>query len=247
MDNNDLQPSYLLLTFLEQDGEGGKPSIGHAGHLQYESRARATEALRRVAQEAAKGHYWPQGSTSNADAGIHEGYSIINQFFKQNETLNCSREKFSDFLLTKVTVVRASLPPNTDLNRYFEIMNTRGQQLKQVDIVKARLMSKLPNQYERECFAWVWDACAEMDSYVQMSLTRGDTSLRNKVFGDEWSWLEVTSFASLMEVVRNPASILQGNPPKGYRCPWMRRCQNTLKRSSQIPLKTRATSGFVHD
>ncbi|ENC1273976.1 DUF262 domain-containing protein [Escherichia coli] len=190
---------YLLLTFLEQDGEGGKPSIGHAGHLQYESRARATEALRRVAQEAAKGHDRPQGSTSNADAGIHEGYSIINQFFKQNETLNCSREKFSDFLLTKVTVVRASLPPNTDLNRYFEIMNTRGQQLKQVDIVKARLMSKLPNQYERECFAWVWDACAEMDSYVQMSLTRGDTSLRNKVFGDEWSWLEVTSFASLME------------------------------------------------
>lgn len=190
---------YLLLTFLEQDGEGGKLSIGHAGHLQYESRARATEALRRVAQEAAKGHVRPQGSTSNADAGIHEGYSIINQFFKQNETLNRSREKFSDFLLKKVTVVRASLPPNTDLNRYFEIMNTRGQQLKQVDIVKARLMSKLPNQYERECFAWVWDACADMDSYVQMSLTRGDTSLRNKVFGDEWSWLEVTSFASLME------------------------------------------------
>ncbi|MGN3123996.1 DUF262 domain-containing protein, partial [Klebsiella pneumoniae] len=190
---------YLLLTFLEQDGEGEKPSVGHAGHLQYESRARATEALLRVAQEAAKEHVRPQGSTSNADAGIHEGYSIINQFFKQNENLNRSREKFSDFLLTKVTVVRASLPPNTDLNRYFEIMNTRGQQLKQVDIVKARLMSKLPNQYERECFAWVWDSCADMDSYVQMSLTRGDTSLRNKVFGDEWSWLEVTSFSSLME------------------------------------------------
>ena len=190
---------YLLLTFLELNGEGEKPSVGHAGHLQYESRARATEALRRVAQEAAKEHVRPQGYTSNADAGIHEGYSIINQFFKQNETLNRSREKFSDFLLTKVTVVRVSLPPNTDLNRYFEIMNTRGQQLKQVDIVKARLMSKLPNQYERECFAWVWDACADMDSYVQMSLTRGDTSLRNKVFGDEWSWLEVTSFASLME------------------------------------------------
>ncbi|HHZ9834858.1 TPA: DUF262 domain-containing protein, partial [Klebsiella pneumoniae] len=33
---------YLLLTFLEQDGEGEKPSVGHAGHLQYESRARAT-------------------------------------------------------------------------------------------------------------------------------------------------------------------------------------------------------------
>ena len=75
---------YLLLTFLEQDGEGEKPSVGHAGHLQYESRARATEALLRVAQEAAKEHVRPQGSTSNADAGIHEGYSIINQFFNQN-------------------------------------------------------------------------------------------------------------------------------------------------------------------
>jgi len=190
---------YLLLTFLEQDGEGEKPSVGHTGRLQYESRARATEALRRVAQEAAKGHVRPQGSTSDADAGIHEGYSIINQFFKQNETLNRAREEFSDFLLTKVTVVRASLPSNTDLNRYFEIMNTRGQQLNQVDIVKARLMSKLPNQYERTCFAWVWDACADMDSYVQMSLTRGNTGWRCKVFGDDWSWLEVTSFASLME------------------------------------------------
>lgn len=195
---------YLLLTFLEQDGEGEKPSVGHAGHLKYESRARATEALRRVAQEAAREHVRPQDSISDADAGIHEGYSIINQFFKQNVTLNRARGKFSDFLRTKVTVVRASLPPNTDLNRYFEIMNTRGQQLKQVDIVKARLMSKLPNQCERACFAWVWDACADMDSYVQMSLTRGNTSLRNKVFGDEWSWLGVTGFASLME--RRPQS-----------------------------------------
>ena len=190
---------HLLLTFLEQDGAADKPSVGHAGRLQYESRARATEALRRVAQEAARGHVRPQDSMSDADVGIHEGYSIINQFFKQNETLNRARGKFSEFLRTKVTVVRASLPLNTDLNRYFEILNTRGQQLKPVDIVKARLMSKLPNQCERACFAWVWDACADMDSYVQMSLTRGSTGLRNKVFGDEWSWLGVTSFASLME------------------------------------------------
>ena len=40
---------YLLLTFLEKDGESPHPH--HKGRLQYESRARATEALRRVAQE----------------------------------------------------------------------------------------------------------------------------------------------------------------------------------------------------
>ncbi|SBZ48878.1 Uncharacterised protein [Klebsiella pneumoniae] len=93
-------------------------------------------------------------------------------------------------------------------------------------------MSKLPNQYERECFAWVWDSCADMDSYVQMSLTRGDTSLRNKVFGDEWSWLEVTSFSSLME----------SRPQSGINSS---RQSSEGESSSQIPLKTRATSGFV--
>lgn len=190
---------YLLLAVLEKDGAVDKSAVGYTGRLQYESRARATEALRRVTEEVDREYVRPQDSMSEVDLGIQEGYSIINQFFKQNETLNSMRGKFSDFLCTKVTVVRASLPLNTDLNRYFEILNTRGQQLKQVDIVKARLMSKLSNQDERACFAWVWDACADMDSYVQMSLTRGNTDLRNRIFGDEWSWLQVDSFTSLME------------------------------------------------
>ena len=91
------------------------------------------------------------------------------------------------------------LPPKTDLNRYFEIMNTRGQQLQQVDIVKARLMSLLTDDAERACFAWIWEACADMDSYVQMSLTRGDTDRRASLFGDDWSWLKAASFDALLE------------------------------------------------
>jgi len=35
-----------------------------------------------------------------------------------------------------VRLVQATLVGETDLNRYFEIMNTRGQQLEQVDIVQ---------------------------------------------------------------------------------------------------------------
>ena len=53
------------------------------------------------------------------------------------------RAQFAAFLRDGVQLVRAALPDATDLNRYFEIMNTRGQQLQQVDIVKARLMSYL--------------------------------------------------------------------------------------------------------
>ncbi len=188
---------YLLLTFLEKDGESPHPH--HKGRLQYESRARATEALRRVGQEAAMPDGQVQDSTTSEDSGIHEGFNIIKQMFGRHEKLRHEdkRYRFADFLRTKVTVVRASLPRKTDLNRYFEIMNTRGQQLKQVDIVKARLMSELPES-EHSCFAWIWDACADMDSYVQMPLTRGDTALRGQIFGDDWSWLKAKNFQDLL-------------------------------------------------
>lgn len=42
------------------------------------------------------------------------------------------------------------VPENTDLNRYFEIMNTRGEQLEQHDILKARLMKHLKTRKEQE-------------------------------------------------------------------------------------------------
>ena len=188
---------YLLLTFLEKEGESPHPH--HKGRLQYESRARATEALRRVGQEASMPDGQPQDSTTSEDSGIKEGFKIIKEMFERHEKLRQKDERcrFADFLRTKVTVVRASLPPKTDLNRYFEIMNTRGQQLKQVDIVKARLMSAL-DESEHSCFAWIWDACADMDCYVQMPLTRNETALREKIFGEEWSWLKAKNFQDLL-------------------------------------------------
>ena len=186
---------YLLLTFLEADGSS--PYSSHKGRLQYKSRARATEALRRVGLESSLRTGQAQDSMSDEDSSIHAGFNIIQQYIRQHEKLQ--RHRFADFLRTRVTLVRASLPPKTDLNRYFEIMNTRGQQLQQVDIVKARLMSALPDP-ERTAFAWIWDACADMDSYVQMSLTRGDTGLRGTIFGDDWSWLALTDFAALLQI-----------------------------------------------
>lgn len=182
---------YLLLTCLES--AGSSPCASHQGRLQYESRARATQALRHVGQA--------QDSMSDEDSSIHEGFNIIQQYLRQHDRLRhqASRDEFADFLRNRVTVVRASLPPKTDLNRYFEIMNTRGQQLQQVDIVKARLMSVLPAP-ERATFAWIWDACADMDAYVQMSLTRGNTELRDRIFGDDWSWLALADFTALLGV-----------------------------------------------
>lgn len=189
---------YLLLTFLESDG--ARPFTLHRGRLQYESRARATEALRHAGQEASLRAGQIDDSVTGEDGGIHEGFNVIQQMIRQHEELRNKdeRSKFADYLRTKVTIVRASLPQGTDLNRYFEVMNTRGQQLEQVDIVKARLMSMLPDS-EHAGFAWIWDACADMDSYVQMSLTRKDPDLRTKIFGNDWSWLRCANFQALLE------------------------------------------------
>jgi hypothetical protein len=108
---------------------------------------------------------------------------------------------FGNYLLNHVQLVRASLPGSTDLNRYFEVMNTRGAQLQPVDIVKARLMSYLPHESERACFAWVWDACSKMDGYVQGHLARGKPSLRDALFDENWSWLTASSFEDLLEAL----------------------------------------------
>jgi hypothetical protein len=205
---------YLLLTFLTSDGES--PYDAHRDRLRYESRPRATEALRRIASETSRHAASTASSSSREDTGINQGANVIQQFMNQHKDLRNTAERstFADFLRTKVTVVRASLPPTTDLNRYFEIMNTRGQQLQQVDIVKARLMSYLSSDVERASFAWIWDACADMDSYVQMSLTRGDTTLRKYVFGDNWSWLRVTTFEELVEMRRPMVTDSATEPPR---------------------------------
>jgi len=69
--------------------------------------------------------------------------------------------------LKNVKIFRIELPPGTDLNRYFEIMNTRGEQLEQYDILKATLMGML-DEKRQKFFADVWDACSDMTGYVQM-------------------------------------------------------------------------------
>lgn len=93
-----------------------------------------------------------------------------------------------DFIekLSRIIIFRIEVPQNTDLNRYFEIMNTRGEQLEQHDILKATLMSYLKNQREKTLFASIWDACSDMTGYVQMHF---DVKTREEIFGGEWNWI----------------------------------------------------------
>lgn len=88
--------------------------------------------------------------------------------------------------LSNVVVYRIEVPEHTDLNRYFEIMNTRGEQLEQHDILKASLMSNLPKE-EQSVFARIWDACSDMTGYVQMHFISKNNEVRENLFGPEWN------------------------------------------------------------
>lgn len=116
------------------------------------------------------------------DIGLYQGIKIL-----KDKIENGSLDR-DDFLkkLERVIIYRIEVPENTDLNRYFEIMNTRGEQLEQHDILKAALMSYLPDKHEKAMFAKIWEACSDMTGYVQMHF---DVRYREWIFGYGWQEL----------------------------------------------------------
>ena len=114
---------------------------------------------------------------------IRRGISVL------TEELHKPEYNKEDLLrkLERVVLYRIEVPENTDLNRYFEIMNTRGEQLEQYDILKATLMSYLPENQDKAIFAKIWDACSDMTGYVQMHFISHDNEVREGLFGGEWN------------------------------------------------------------
>lgn len=118
--------------------------------------------------------------SANIQESIVAGVKIIKRKLKVK-----SAAEYDDFIakLGSVLMYRIVVPEHTDLNRYFETMNIRGEQLELHDILKAQLMSKLNGNQEEEAFAKIWDACSDMHGYVQMNFDRED---RDELFGQRW-------------------------------------------------------------
>ena len=129
------------------------------------------------------------------ESSIEQGLRILTEVLNKPEY---DKDEFRK-KLEKVVLYRIEVPKNTDLNRYFEIMNTRGEQLEQHDILKASLMGYLWDDTDKAVFAKVWDACSDMTGYVQMHFVSKNNELREKLFGWEWNrmppnnWVEYRS------------------------------------------------------
>lgn len=138
------------------------------------------------------------------ESGIQNGINILNQAMNRD---GFDKKQFCE-KLSKVVVYRIEVPENTDLNRYFEIMNTRGEQLEQHDILKATLMSYLQDNKEKAIFAKIWDACSDMTGYVQMHFVSRNNEIREAIFGGYWNDMPPKSWSNYKKKIK--ANALNG-------------------------------------
>lgn len=168
---------FLLVQYLVSEGalEG---EVGQT--LTFDCRSKSKYTLSNI-QQILTNKKLSTDQEESIDQSILNGIKAIRQKFTSDKGLN--KDEFVS-RLQHVILYRIEVPEHTDLNRYFEIMNTRGEQLEQHDILKARLMRFLNNRKEQELFSRIWNACSDMTGYVQMHFSRTE---REKIFNGEWN------------------------------------------------------------
>ncbi|ELV8643678.1 DUF262 domain-containing protein [Vibrio vulnificus] len=157
-------------------------------NLTFDSRPKSSRALEDI--------YTGRTNGESEEPNIHAAFNIIKRYFKTKGLDEQAKTKqFFEYLLENVTILRVVVPPQTDLNHYFEIMNNRGEQLEKHEVLKAKFMATLSDDEERGCFSTIWDACANMTRYTQMGF---QSDLRKEVFSSGWQTMP-TSFEAIQE------------------------------------------------
>jgi uncharacterized protein with ParB-like and HNH nuclease domain len=94
-------------------------------------------------------------------------------------------DEFCNYFYEKVTILRVLVPEDTDLNHYFEIMNSRGEQLEKHEILKAKMLEILEDDNLKYAFNLIWEATSNMEKYVQYGFS---VAQRDELFGkSDWN------------------------------------------------------------
>ncbi|MBF1631240.1 MAG: DUF262 domain-containing protein, partial [Prevotella sp.] len=126
----------------------------------------------------------------NVDDGIKNGYKYAENACK-DYVEDSEQDAFRQYFLNNVHLIRYEVPKDVDLNHYFEVMNSRGEQLEKHEIVKSLLSQYLDEKTERTTFSRVWEACSEMDMYIQQCFS--DKS----VFGNSMDSFKIEDFEGI--------------------------------------------------
>lgn len=165
-------------------------------NLAFDSRVKSTETLQNVYDGNVSRHHF----NTEIKSAYEDCLKILERVIKDKK--NFTIQQFCDYLFQKVLILRVPVPADTNLNHYFEIMNSRGEQLEKHEVLKAKLLEIIStNEAETKTFNQVWEACSNMEKYVQYGFS---VSERNLIFGNnDWNKIEATSFDDLTSKLNN--------------------------------------------
>lgn len=169
-------------------------------NLDFVSRKESSDTLASVFAD-----YFPKSSSFNEN--IINGYELSQKLLKVKlAENNILIETFTEFLIKNVKILRVSVPMDTELNHYFEIMNSRGEQLEKHEILKAKFLEVLNDldQHEKQiasaAFNLIWEACSNMEKYVQYGFSTGQ---RDALFGkDDWNQFALSDFDDITKKLK---------------------------------------------
>jgi hypothetical protein len=150
--------------------------------LTYRARKKSNKSIQSI----------PHFEIEEKDNGIVNGFKYakdsINEIVPKDNL-----EAFKIYFQRNVHLIHYQVPKDIDLNHYFEIMNSRGEQLEKHEIIKARLIEKL-NAKDKETFNHLWESCTEMNAYIQQKYSN------TEIFGDHLCDFKASNFDELPEI-----------------------------------------------
>lgn len=166
-----------------------------ANRLAYSSRKTSTQTITAMSKVEKNKEVKDSDFGEEYDLGIKNGYNFAKEALK-----DVNMDKFKEYFLNHVHIIHYRVPKDVDLNHYFEVMNSRGEQLEKHEIVKAKLSALLEKE-DMKKFCQIWEACNDMSFYIQQKLPNMyiQKELPNKknVFGTDMSNFIPQSFEEL--------------------------------------------------
>ena len=150
--------------------------------LTYRARKKSNETIKNI----------PLFENEEKDNGIISGYGFAKNAIKKIIPAE-DLESYKKYFQNNVHIIHYNVPQDIDLNHYFEIMNSRGEQLEKHEIIKARLIEQL-DESDKVKFSQLWEYCSVMSVYIQQKYRQ------SAIFGNNHHELIISSFDELPQV-----------------------------------------------
>jgi hypothetical protein len=166
----------------------GALKISIQNKLTYRARKKSNDTIQNI----------PDFKIDEKDNGIVNGFKYAKDAINEIVPKAC-QDSFKTYFQESVHLIHYQVPKDIDLNHYFEIMNSRGEQLEKHEIIKARLIGELINSEDKAKFNRLWEFSSEMNVYIQQKYREA----ANAIFGNSLFDFVVSTFDDLPKVDDN--------------------------------------------